>query len=241
MATAAGRQSLSSDTLHAIKAQSSTIVSEVYSALIVEFEPKFLALSSELKFLRNQIIFLEERVKNAEQKLDMYDQDLRLDSLLFNGIKQPPSSDLKSVIGGVIRNKMEISEVSDGDILEVRRFKINSSTTRQDAIAPIQIQVERNCPKFFKLKSKLVRTGVFVSENLTKQRRDILNLARENTVINKCGLIKAEFIYALRVMLSPVAYGRCKMSLRFFFSNRNQYSLYCSYFLIISFAVRIRK
>ena len=62
VATAAGRQSLSNDTLNAIKAQISTIVSEVYSALIVEFEAKFLALSSELKFLRNQIIFLEERV-----------------------------------------------------------------------------------------------------------------------------------------------------------------------------------
>ena len=71
MATPAGRQSLSSDTLNAIKAQSSTIISEVYSALIVEFEPKFLALSNELKFLRNQKIFLEERDKNAEQKLDM--------------------------------------------------------------------------------------------------------------------------------------------------------------------------
>ena len=78
MATAAGRQSLSSDTLNAIKAQSSTIVSQVYSALIVEFEPIFLALSNDLKFVRNQIIFLEERVKNAEQKLDIYDQDLRL-------------------------------------------------------------------------------------------------------------------------------------------------------------------
>ena len=66
VATAPGRQSLFSDTLNVIKAQSSTIVSEVYSALIVEFEPKFLALSNELKFLRNQIIFLEEIVKNAE-------------------------------------------------------------------------------------------------------------------------------------------------------------------------------
>ena len=140
VATSAGRQSLSSDTLNIIKAQSSTIVSEVYSALIVEFEPKFLALSNELKFLRNQIIFLEERVKNAEQKLDMYDQDLRLDSLLFSGIKQPPSSDLKSVIGGVIRNKMEIAGVCDGDIVKVRRFKLNSSTTRQDAVAPVLVK-----------------------------------------------------------------------------------------------------
>ena len=52
--------SLYSDTLNAIKAQSSTIVSQIYSALIVEFEPKFLALSNELKFIRNQIVFLEE-------------------------------------------------------------------------------------------------------------------------------------------------------------------------------------
>ena len=149
--------------------------------MIVEFEAKFLALSNELKFPRNQIIFLEERFRNAEQKLDMYDQDLRQDSLFFNGIKQPPSSDLKSVIGGVIRNKMEISGVYDGDIVEVRRFKLNSSTTRQDTIAPVLVKFRSKemAQKVFKLKSKLLRTGIFVSENLTKQRRDILNLARK--------------------------------------------------------------
>ena len=71
----------------------------------------------------------------------MYEQHVRLDSLLFNGIKQPPSCDLKSVIGGVIRNKIEISGVSDGNIVEVKRFKLNSSTTSQDAIAPVLVKV----------------------------------------------------------------------------------------------------
>ena len=202
--------------MNAITAQNSTFVREVYSALIVEFEPKLLALSNELKFLRNQILFLEERVKNAEMKLDMYDQDLRLDSLLFNGIKQPPNSDLKSVIGGVIRNKMEISGVSDGDIVEVRRFKLKSSTARQDAITPVLVKFRSKemAQKVFKLKSKLVRIGIFLSENLTKQRRDIMNLAREKYGNKQVWSDQGPFIYALRVMLSPVAYGRCKMSLR---------------------------
>ena len=86
----------------------------------------------------------------------MYDQDLMLDSLLFNGIKLPPSSDLKSVIGGMIRNKMEISGVSDEDIVEVRRFKLNSSTTRQDTIAPVLVKFRSKemAQKISKLKSK---------------------------------------------------------------------------------------
>ena len=132
--------------------------------MIVEFEPKFLALSNELKFLINQITFLEERIKSAEQKLDVYDQDLRLDSLIFNGIKQPPTSDLESVIGDVIRKKMEISGVFDGDIVEVGRFKLNSSTTRQDAIAPVLVKFRSKeiTQKVFKLKSKLARTDISI-------------------------------------------------------------------------------
>ena len=133
MVAAAGWQSLSTDTLNDVKAQRSTIVSEVNSALTVEFKPKLLAFSEELKFLRNQITFFEERIKTAEQKLDMYDQYLWLDCLLFNDIKHPPSSDLRSVIRGVLRNKMEVFGISDGDTVGLRRFKLNSSTTRQNA------------------------------------------------------------------------------------------------------------
>ena len=79
----------------------------------------------------------------------------------------------------MIRNKMEISGVSDGDILEVRRIKLNSSTTRQDVIALVLVKFRTKeiVQKIFKLMSKLARTGIFVLENLTKQRWDILNLA----------------------------------------------------------------
>jgi len=114
---------------------------------------------------------------------------------------------------------MEISGVSDGDIVEVRRFKLNSSTTRQDAIAPVLVKFRSKemAQKVFKLKSKLVRPGIFVSENLTKQRRDILNLVRKKygnkQVWSDQGRVYIRQ-YTLRVMLSPVAYGRCKMSLR---------------------------
>ena len=88
----------------------------------------------------------------------MYDKDLRLHSLLFRLFtKQPPSSHFKSVIGDVICNKMEISGVSDGDIVEVRTFKLNSFTTRQDAIAPVLVKFRSKeiARKVFELKSKL--------------------------------------------------------------------------------------
>ena len=76
---------------------------------------------------------------------------------------------------------MELPGVSDGDIVEVRKFNLNSSTTRQDAITPVLVKFRSKemAQKVIELKSKLVHTAIFVSENLTKQRRDILNLARE--------------------------------------------------------------
>ena len=61
---------------------------------------------------------------------------------------------------------MEIAGVSDGDIMKVRRFKLNSSTTRQDAVAPVLVKFrwKQIAQKVFKLKSKLVRSGIFVSD-----------------------------------------------------------------------------
>ena len=128
-------------------------------------------------------------------------------------------------------------------MVEVRRLKINSSTTRQDAIAPVLVKFrsKETARKVFKLKSKLVRTGIFLTENLTKQRRDIMNLAREKYGNKQVWYDQGPFIYALRVMLSPVAYGRCKMSLSllvylfFIFSFFMYYYFYLFFLLLLCF------
>ena len=66
-------------------------------------------------------------------------------------------------------------------MIEVKRLNISKVNSKQDALAPVVVTFKSKdlASKVFKEKSKLARTSIFVSENLTKQRHDVLNLARD--------------------------------------------------------------
>ena len=80
----------------------------------------------------------------------------------------------------IVSNRMEL-EISNQDVIEVKRLNISKGNSKQDAITPVIVTFKSKdlASKVFKEKSKLARTGIFVSEDLTKQRRDVLNLARD--------------------------------------------------------------
>ena len=100
-----------------------------------------------------------------------YEQEKRLNSLVFNRVKQPPNSDLNLVVVDIVSNRMEF-EVSNQDVIEVKRLNISKGNSKQDVIAPVVVTFKSKdlAFKVFKEKSKLARTGIFVSENLTKKK-----------------------------------------------------------------------
>ena len=64
------------------------IISQVYDSITLEFNPKFAKIEQALLgSLRFQIENLEERIGRIEKKLDNYDQESMLDSLVFHGVK----------------------------------------------------------------------------------------------------------------------------------------------------------
>jgi len=72
-------------------------------------------------------------------------------------------------------------QVTVSEPTQVYRFTLPANPTRPDIIAPVLAQFSSKAVarKVFVAKSKLAKSGIFVSENLTKKRREILQLARD--------------------------------------------------------------
>ena len=157
-----------------------SIISDVYDSLMVEYSPKFDFIEKQLKSLKNSFMILEERVKKIESRLDDIEQEDRLDSLIFSGVKQAPGADVKSCINNIISDKMGV-QVYVSELTKVYRFTLPANPTRPDMIGPVLAQFSSKdvARKVFAAKSKLAKSGIFVSESLTKKRREILQLARD--------------------------------------------------------------
>ena len=99
-----------------LKEATELIVSQVFDSVTLEFNPKFAKIEHTPSSLRNQIENLEERISRIETKLDDYDQESLLDSLVFHGVKQLPRVDTRTTISRIINSKMSVTDVSSSDL-----------------------------------------------------------------------------------------------------------------------------
>ena len=176
----------SSDSL---KESTELIASQIYDALMIEFNPKFQRIEKSLKGLSNELENLEDRLNRLENKLDSYEQESLLDSLVFHGVRQKTGVDTRSAVLLTINQKMSLPEISTNEVVNVYRLRLNNAATADSTqavpsaprVAPIIVKFSSKSVacKVFKAKSKLASSGIFVVESLTKQRRDILNAAKD--------------------------------------------------------------
>lgn len=164
-----------------LKDTAETIISELYKSVSLEFNPILDRIERELKMYRMQTRNLENRIEKIEVKLDDIDQENMLDSLVFNGLKQKPGVDLKTTMLSVLSTRMGVTGISSGELSSVFRFRMNGPHTTSDKVAPVLVRFvsKEVARKVFLQKSKLAGSGIFVSESLTKRRRDLLNAARD--------------------------------------------------------------
>lgn len=164
-----------------LKTSVETIVSEIYSSVSLEFNPKLEQLLVSVKNIKGLIENLENRIAKLEVKIDDYEQEKQLGTLVFHGIKQQPGVDLKSTILNIASQKLGLSGISDCDFAMVYRSKLNNPGSANDKVAPVFVRFStcETARKVFASKSKLAGSKIFLSESLTKRRRDILSAARD--------------------------------------------------------------
>ena len=159
---------------------SEDIVNEVYNSISLEYNAKFEKIETTLRKLYNAVNLLENKISNLEDKFDQLEQDALLDSLIFYGVKPNPNVELRENLNGVITQIMGLQDFKEMDLLKVNRFRMPANQTENVKIAPVLVKFSSldTARKVFAAKSKLAKSGVFVLENLTKKRRDLLNAAR---------------------------------------------------------------
>lgn len=183
-----------------------TMVSEIHDAIIIEFSPKFNIIEKQLKSYLHAIEILENRVTQLEAKVDDYEQEAKLDSLLFNGVKQNPSQNLNPSINHIIRYQMGLSSIANSDVVSVHRFRLGSSNSqRPDKVAPVLVKFRSKdiASAVFKAKKNLANSGIFVSENLTKKKRELLNAARDKFG-NRCVWSDQGRVFVRQSSVSPI-------------------------------------
>jgi hypothetical protein len=71
------------------------IICQIYDAITLDYQPKFEKKTEQSpKTLRNQITNQKEKNHEIEMKLDAFEQELLVDSLILHGVKQQSGSDL---------------------------------------------------------------------------------------------------------------------------------------------------
>ena len=128
------------------------------------------------------INLLQNRVNQLELKLDDIEQEGRSDSLLFNGVKQIPSQSVGDTMKRVLFVKIGLTNIKDSDIVSVQRFRVGTNNAqRPDKVAPVLVQFRSKeiARHVFKAKKQLSGSGLFVAENLTKRKRNLLSASRD--------------------------------------------------------------
>ena len=83
---------------------------------------------------------------------------------------------------------MGLVNVADSDVISVHRLSLNNNpASRPDGVVPVIVKLRNKeiAKSIFKAKPKLAKSGIFLCENLTRKKRDILNAARDKFG-NKC-------------------------------------------------------
>ena len=130
----------------------------------------------------HMINLLQNRVNQLELKLDDIEQEGRSDSLLFNGVKQIPSQSVGDTMKRVLFVKMGLTNIKDSDIVSVQRFRVGTNNAqRPDKVAPVLVQFRSKeiARHVFKAKKQLSGSGLFVAENLTKHKRNLMSASRD--------------------------------------------------------------
>ena len=159
---------------NSLKESTETIVSQIYDAVTLEFNPKFQLIEKSLKGLKNELEYLEEKLNRLESKLGGYKQKSLLDSLVFHGVRQLTGADTHSALLSIINRKMALPEFTTNGIKNVYRLRLNNAATNSTQPAPrVAPVIVKNvskeiAKKVLKAKVKLASSGSFFAESLIK-------------------------------------------------------------------------
>lgn len=129
-------------------------------------------------FITEAVSGLQKQIEVLSHKLDHMEMHGRRKMLLFHGVVEQKQENTFEIVADILKKHFSLNTVSVHDIKWCNRMRQPSARERA---RPILVKFHdfsfRN--KIWFSKSQLKRTGITVSEFLTKQRHDVFMAARD--------------------------------------------------------------
>jgi hypothetical protein len=131
---------------------------------------------------------LSVKIASLEDKLEDYEQYSRRNCLLIHGIPETKKENTNSIAISTITDRLEIP-LTDNDIDRSHRLGRKQTANPSDGVPhprPIIIKFCRygKREKVFKVKSRLKKTGIVITENLTARRMALLKAANNHESVS---------------------------------------------------------
>jgi hypothetical protein len=157
------------------------ISQQVYQSVSMDLERQTKLITS----LQEQQATLIKQLSAMEGKLDEHEQYSRRNCLLIHGLPETHKENTTTIAIKTIAERLKVS-LSEDDIDRSHRLgtkqKLNTSDEDVKQSRPIIVKfcsyAKRD--KVFKCKSKLRKTGIVITENLTAKRMSLLNAAKHH-------------------------------------------------------------
>jgi BMFP domain-containing protein YqiC len=134
---------------------------------------------------------LDKKISTLEDKLDEYEQYSRRNCLLLHGLPEVYKENTNNIAISTIKDHLEIT-LTDEDIDRSHRLgrRQKDDTSDESAQMPhprpiiIKLCSYNKRERIFKAKSKLKKTGIVITENLTAKRMALLNSTKQHESVS---------------------------------------------------------
>lgn len=133
-------------------------------------------VDEKTKELETSIKNNEHKLMALEEKIDYLQQNTKINNICIYGIQEEPSENINLKIIQVLNNYSKLNITLDDILMSFRIGQKNGGGKPRPIIVKFSSQVQKikllnNCKKF-------KGTKIFIAEDLTKNRRQLLNKAR---------------------------------------------------------------
>ena len=156
------------------------VTQQVYAAIKMDTEQS----DNKVRDLEKQVSQLKKDLSDINRSMEEQEQYSRRNCLRFHGITEARGEDTDKLVSDVISEHLEI-DLSPGDIDRSHRIMPRNKSTNEATKKCIIVKFAsyNTRQKVYQARSKLKGTLIFINEDLTNKRQELMFAARKSKAI----------------------------------------------------------
>ena len=156
-----------------------SVTAKVYEAIEFDIQAK----TAEIKKLDQEMMSMNKEIRSFQRVIEEQEQYSRRNCLRFHGIEETSGENTDQLVISLVKDKMEI-DLRPEDLDRSHRVPLRShqrSSEGRSPVKPIIVKFSRYNVRreVYAARSLLKGTRIYVHEDLTRERSDLLFKARE--------------------------------------------------------------